>query len=214
MGLRAIAVFSEADASARHVRRRMKRSSSVRRPAREGFLDIERILTAAKTSGAEAIHPGYGFLSEKAEFAEACAEAGLIFEDRPHPPFAPMGSKSTAKALMEQAGVSSCRAIMARRRTWARSPARPGSLDIRFFSRRWGGRGGAARACALSAGQTAGTAAAGARREAGAAFGDDSLLMEKYVERPRLRGQVFGDAQARSRRCSSANAPCSAVTRR
>ncbi|MFY9877759.1 MAG: biotin carboxylase N-terminal domain-containing protein, partial [Rhodomicrobium sp.] len=79
MGLRAIAVFSEADANAQHVRAADEARLIGRPPARQSYLDIERILAAAKASGAEAIHPGYGFLSEKAEFAEACAEAGLIF---------------------------------------------------------------------------------------------------------------------------------------
>ena len=105
MGLRTVAVYSEADASARHVRAADEARLIGPAPARDSYLDIERILAAAKASGAEAIHPGYGFLSEKAEFAEACAGAGLIFVGPPSAAIRAMGSKSAAKALMEAAGV-------------------------------------------------------------------------------------------------------------
>ncbi len=105
MGLRTIAVYSEADATAQHVKAADEARLIGPAPARESYLDIERILAAAKATGAEAIHPGYGFLSEKAEFAEACAEAGLIFIGPPASAIRAMGSKSAAKALMETAGV-------------------------------------------------------------------------------------------------------------
>ncbi len=105
MGLRTIAVYSEADANARHAKMADEARLIGPPPARESYLDIERIVDAAKASGAEAIHPGYGFLSEKAEFAEACAGAGLIFVGPPASAIRAMGSKSAAKSLMEKAGV-------------------------------------------------------------------------------------------------------------
>src|SRR5271167_854687 len=105
MALRTIAVYSEADARARHVQVADEARLLGPAPARESYLNIGRIIAAAKASGAEAIHPGYGFLSEKAEFAEACAAAGLIFVGPPAAAIRAMGSKSAAKALMEQAGV-------------------------------------------------------------------------------------------------------------
>ena len=195
MGLRAIAVFSEADANARHVRAADEARLIGPAPARESYLDIERILAAAKASGAEAIHPGYGFLSEKAEFAEACAEAGLIFVGPPASAIRAMGSKSAAKALMEQAGVPVVPGYHGKAQDFG--ALRAGGQEARLSGssrRRW--LAAAAKACALCAAPSELEAAiAGAKREAAAAFGDDSLLMEKYIERPRhIEVQVFGDA--------------------
>ncbi|MDE2327503.1 MAG: 3-methylcrotonyl-CoA carboxylase, partial [Rhodospirillales bacterium] len=105
MGLRSIAVFSDADAGAAHV---AMADAAVRigpPAAAESYLAIDRIIEAARRTGAEAIHPGYGFLSENADFAEACAAAGLVFVGPPAEAIRAMGSKSAAKALMEQAGV-------------------------------------------------------------------------------------------------------------
>ena len=106
MGLRTIAVYSEADAQARHVQMADEAHLLGAAPPRESYLNIARIIAAAKASGAEAIHPGYGFLSENADFAEACEAAGLIFVGPPAPAIRAMGSKATAKALMEKAGVA------------------------------------------------------------------------------------------------------------
>src|SRR5208282_5102632 len=105
MGLRTVAVYSEAEPRAQHVQAADEARLLGAGSARESYLNIERIVAAAKASGAEAIHPGYGFLSEKAEFAEACAAAGLIFIGPPASAMRAMGQKSTAKMLMEKAGV-------------------------------------------------------------------------------------------------------------
>jgi 3-methylcrotonyl-CoA carboxylase alpha subunit len=105
MGLRTIAVYSDADAEALHVKHADIAVRIGPAPARESYLNIERILFAARETGAEAIHPGYGFLSENADFAEACAAAGLIFVGPPPAAIRAMGSKSEAKAIMAKAGV-------------------------------------------------------------------------------------------------------------
>ena len=105
MGIRTVAVHSEADANALHVRTADEAHLIGPAAARDSYLRIDRILEAAKASGADAIHPGYGFLSENAEFAEAVAAAGLIFVGPPASAIRAMGSKSAAKSLMETAGV-------------------------------------------------------------------------------------------------------------
>ena len=105
MGLRTIAVYSRADASALHVRMADEALAIGPAPAAQSYLDIERVLAAAKASGAECIHPGYGFLSENADFAEACVAAGIAFVGPPPSALRAMGLKDEAKALMRAAGV-------------------------------------------------------------------------------------------------------------
>src|SRR5262244_2673486 len=105
MGIRTVAVYSEADARALHVEIADEAYPIGPAPARESYLNIERILEAAKRSGAQAVHPGYGFLSENAEFAEACEAAGIVFIGPPASAVRPMGSKAAAKALMQREGV-------------------------------------------------------------------------------------------------------------
>src|SRR5690348_3868475 len=105
MGIRTVAVYSEADAKARHVAMADEAYLIGPAPARESYLKGDAIIAAAKKSGAEGIHPGYGFLSENAEFAEACARAGITFIGPPPGAIRAMGGKSAAKALMEKASV-------------------------------------------------------------------------------------------------------------
>src|SRR5579883_3504628 len=105
MGVGTVAVYSEADAGALHVAMADEAYPIGPAPARESYLRIDRLIEAARRSGAEAIHPGYGFLSENAGFAEACAKAGIVFIGPPAGAIRAMGSKSAAKALMEKAGV-------------------------------------------------------------------------------------------------------------
>src|SRR6185312_2227936 len=105
MGIATIAVYSEADAEALHVKAADRAIAIGPAPARQSYLNIRRIIAAARQAGADAIHPGYGFLSENPAFAEACAAAGLIFVGPPASAMRAMGSKSAAKALMETSGV-------------------------------------------------------------------------------------------------------------
>src|SRR5258708_4825420 len=105
LGIRAVAVYSDADAPSRHVRLADEAARIGPPPARQSYIAIDRILDAAKKSGAQAIHPGYGFLSENAEFAEACATAGIVFIGPSPAAIRAMGSKAAAKELMRKAGV-------------------------------------------------------------------------------------------------------------
>ncbi len=105
MGLRTVAVFSEADSAAPHVQMADQAYLIGPAPAQQSYLDMDRILTVAAKSGADAVHPGYGFLSENADFAERAVQAGLTFVGPPAAAIRAMGQKATAKAMMEQAGV-------------------------------------------------------------------------------------------------------------
>ena len=195
MGIATVAVHSEADADARHVRLADEAGLIGPAAARDSYLVGERILDAARKTGAEAIHPGYGFLSENAAFAEACEKAGIVFIGPPASAIRAMGSKSAAKALMEAAGV----------------PLTPGyhgeEQDPAFLARQAeaigypvlikasaGGGGKGMRRVDTAADFEA--ALASCKREAANAFGDDQVLVEKYVLRPRhIEIQVFGDMQ-------------------
>ncbi len=194
MGLRTIAVYSEADARARHVRVADEGWLLGPAPALDSYLNIGRILEAAKQSGAEAIHPGYGFLSEKAEFAQACEAAGLIFVGPPASAIRAMGSKSAAKALMEKAGVAVVPGYHGEAQdieTFAREAKR---LGFPVLLKAAAGGGGKGMRIVRSAKEIE-AAAKGAKREAASAFGDDRLLIEKFIERPRhIEVQIFGDS--------------------
>ncbi len=194
MGLRSIAVYSEADALARHVQAADEARLLGPAPARESYLNIGRILEAAKESGAEAIHPGYGFLSEKAEFAEACEAAGLIFVGPPASAIRAMGSKSAAKALMEKAGVPVVPGYHGEAQdieTFAREAKR---LGFPVLLKAAAGGGGKGMRIVRNV-QELEAAAKGAKREAASSFGDDKLLIEKFIERPRhIEVQIFGDS--------------------
>jgi 3-methylcrotonyl-CoA carboxylase alpha subunit len=193
MGLRTIAVYSEADASALHVQAADEARLLGPAPARESYLSIERIVAVAQASGAEAIHPGYGFLSEKAEFAEACAAAGLIFIGPPASAIRAMGSKSAAKALMERAGVPVVPGYHGEAQDMGTFTRETKRLGFPVLLKAVAGGGGKGMRVVGSAKELE-AAAAGAKREAASAFGDDRLLIEKFIERPRhIEVQVFGD---------------------
>jgi len=193
MGVRSVAVYSDADANARHVRACDEAVHIGASPPRESYLRWERILDAAAVTGAQAIHPGYGFLSENEEFAAACAKAGLVFIGPPASAIAAMGSKAAAKALMDKAGVPLVPGYHGQDndpKLLAREAARIGYPVLIKASAGGGGKGmrRVDRADDFAA------ALASCQREAKASFGNDHVLVERYVTRPRhIEIQVLAD---------------------
>ena len=193
LGIRTIAIYSDADASARHVKMADQACWIGPSAAAQSYLDVDKVLAVAKETGAEAVHPGYGFLSENAGFAEACLAAGIVFVGPPANAIRAMGEKHAAKALMVEAEV----------------PVVPGyhgdDQDDRILSDAAADIGYPVLIKATSGGGGKGmrrvdkaddfdAALAGARREGTASFGDDRVLIEKYLEVPRhIEVQVFAD---------------------
>src|SRR6201994_4527077 len=194
MGLRTGAVYSEADLGAMHVGMAADAVVLVPARARDSYLTIERVIEAARQTGAEAVHPGYGFLSENAEFAQACAKAGLVFVGPTAEMMTAMGSKSGSKALMEKAGVPLVPGYHGEDQdegVLSRAADRIGFPALVKASAGGGGRG---MRVVRSAAELA-PAILSAKREAKAAFGDDRMLIEKYVDNPRhIEVQVIGDS--------------------
>ncbi|MCF4165758.1 acetyl/propionyl/methylcrotonyl-CoA carboxylase subunit alpha [Zavarzinia compransoris] len=194
MGLRAIAVHSEADAGARHVRLADEAVLIGPAAARESYLVAERIIEAARRTGAKAIHPGYGFLSENADFAETCAREGIIFVGPPPSAIRAMGSKSAAKALMETAGVPLTPGYHGDEQDPDFLKAQADAIGYPVLIKAAAGGGGKGMRLVERGGDFI-EALASCRREARASFGDDHVLVEKYVTRPRhIEIQVFGDS--------------------
>ena len=193
MGLKTVAVYSEADARALHVACADEAHPIGPAPARESYLRIDAILKAAKASGADAIHPGYGFLSENAEFARACAEAGIVFVGPPASAIEAMGSKSAAKALMEKAGVPLVPGYHGADQDEALLAREAERIGFPVLIKASAGGGGKGMKVVRAAGEFL-DALASAQREARNAFGDDRVLIEKYLTRPRhIEVQVFAD---------------------
>jgi len=194
LGIATVAVYSDADAQARHVAVCDEAVRIGPAPAKESYLLGERIIAAAQATGAQAIHPGYGFLSENAGFADACAAAGLVFIGPPAAAIRAMGSKSAAKALMEQAGVPLVPGYHGADQDPAllnREADRIGYPVLLKASAGGGGKG--MRIVERSADFP--EALASCQREAIASFGDDRVLVEKYLTRPRhIEIQVFADS--------------------
>jgi 3-methylcrotonyl-CoA carboxylase alpha subunit len=194
LGVKTVAVYADADARARHVLACDEAVHVGASAPRESYLQWTRILDAAKATGAQAVHPGYGFLSENEAFARACADAGLVFIGPPASAIAAMGSKAAAKALMERAGVplvpgyhgdDNDPALL------AREAERIGYPVLIKASAGGGGKG--MRRVEQAADFAA--ALASCQREAKASFGNDHVLVERYVLRPRhIEIQVFGDS--------------------
>lgn len=194
MAIHAVAVYSKADRDARHVELADEAWPIGAAPARESYLAIERIIAAAKKSGAQAIHPGYGFLSENAAFAEACADAGIVFIGPPAAAIRAMGSKSAAKALMEKAGVPLVPGYHGAEQSEAYLAAAAAQIGYPVLIKASAGGGGKGMRIVESAAEF-GPALASAKREAAAAFGDDMVLIEKYLAQPRhIEMQVFADS--------------------
>jgi len=195
LGIRTVAVYSEADAGARHVRLADEAVLIGPAAARESYLVAERILEAAQKTGAEAVHPGYGFLSENDAFAEACAAAGITFIGPPPAAIRAMGSKSAAKALMEQAGVPLVPGYHGDIQDPAFLQAQAEHIGYPVLIKASAGGGGKGMRIVDKAADFA-AALASCQREAASSFGDERVLVEKYLVRPRhIEIQVFGDTQ-------------------
>ncbi len=194
LGVRTVAVYSDADAGSRHV---ALCDDAVRigpAAARESYLKGDAIIAAAKATGAQAVHPGYGFLSENEAFALACTQAGIVFIGPPPAAIRAMGSKSEAKALMEKANVPLVPGYHGNRQEadFLRGQADGIGYPV-LIKASAGGGGKGMRVVAESA--RFDEALASCKREAAASFGDDRVLVEKYLSRPRhIEVQVFADA--------------------
>jgi 3-methylcrotonyl-CoA carboxylase alpha subunit len=193
MGIRTIAVHSDADAGARHVAMADVAVRIGPAPARDSYLNIDAVIAAARATGAQAVHPGYGFLSENAAFAEACADAGLVFVGPPAAAIRAMGGKSEAKALMQAAGVPTVPGYHGADQDPAHLAVEAARIGFPVLIKASAGGGGKGMRAVSDPARFA-DELAGARREAAAAFGDDRVLIERYLARPRhVEIQVFAD---------------------
>ncbi|MDX1734523.1 MAG: acetyl/propionyl/methylcrotonyl-CoA carboxylase subunit alpha [Halioglobus sp.] len=195
LGIATVAVYSDADAGALHVQLADEAVHIGPAPARESYLDIDAILRAAQATGAEAIHPGYGFLSENAAFAQACADASVVFIGPPASAIEAMGSKAAAKRIMEQAEVPLVPGYHGENQSAGRLRAAAEEMGYPVLLKATAGGGGKGMR-QVDSGEEFEAALDAARREAAASFGDDSMLVEKYLTRPRhVEIQVFCDSQ-------------------
>ncbi|HET7177001.1 MAG TPA: acetyl-CoA carboxylase biotin carboxylase subunit, partial [Gammaproteobacteria bacterium] len=194
LGIKTVAVYSDPDRHALHVE--MADEAVHIGPARaaESYLDASRILAAAKATGAEAVHPGYGFLSENEDFAKACKKAGIVFIGPTPEAIDLMGSKSAAKALMEKAGVPVTPGYHGDKQDLKTLETEAKRIGYPLLIKAVAGGGGKGMRIVRAETEFQ-EALDGAKREAKAAFGDDHVLIEKYLEQPRhIEFQVFGDA--------------------
>jgi 3-methylcrotonyl-CoA carboxylase alpha subunit len=194
MGLRTVAVYSEADRDAMHVA--MADEAVLLGPARarDSYLNIKRVIEVAHKSGAEAVHPGYGFLSESAEFAQACADERLVFVGPTADMISAMGSKSGSKLLMEKAGVPLVPGYHGEGQDDATLTKAADQIGFPVLIKASAGGGGRGMRIVRSPGELA-AGLTSAKREAKAAFGDDRMLIEKFVDNPRhIEVQIIGDS--------------------
>jgi len=195
LGVRTVAVYSDADRDARHVAMADEAVHIGPAAARESYLVADRLIAAAKATGAEGVHPGYGFLSENAGFADACAAAGIVFIGPPASAIRAMGSKSEAKKLMEAAKVPLVPGYHGDDQSPELLADEAARIGYPVLIKASAGGGGKGMRVVESAAKFA-EALAGAKREAKAAFADDHVLVEKYLTRPRhIEVQVFGDTR-------------------
>ena len=193
MGIRTVAVYSDADAKALHVRQADEAVHIGRSPARESYLVGEKIIAAAKATGAEAIHPGYGFLSENAAFAQAVIDAGLVWVGPKPASITAMGLKDAAKALMAAAGVPVTPGYMGEDQEPGFLAERAAEIGYPVLIKAVAGGGGKGMRKVEAAAEFA-DALASCQREALGSFGNAHVLIEKYIQRPRhIEVQVFGD---------------------
>ncbi|MGC6399701.1 acetyl/propionyl/methylcrotonyl-CoA carboxylase subunit alpha [Sphingomonas sp. FW199] len=193
MGIRTVAVYSDADATALHVRQADQAVHIGPSPARESYLVGERIIAAAQAAGAQAIHPGYGFLSENAEFAEAVTAAGLIWVGATPHSIRAMGLKDAAKKLMAAAGVPVTPGYLGEGQSPDRLHAEADAIGYPVLIKAVAGGGGKGMR-RVDASADFPDALASCKREAASSFGDDRVIIEKYILSPRhIEVQVFGD---------------------
>jgi acetyl-CoA/propionyl-CoA carboxylase biotin carboxyl carrier protein len=194
MGIRSIAVYSDADACARHVGLADVAVRIGPAPAQESYLDIPALIAAATLTGASAIHPGYGFLSENAEFARACDAAGIVFVGPPISAIELMGDKIRAKEHVVALGVPVIAGVGVAGMTDADLIAAAETIGYPLLIKPSAGGGGKGMTVVRESAELP-ESLVGARRVATAAFGDDTLLLERYVDRPRhIEVQVLSDA--------------------
>ena len=194
LGIRTVAVYSDADARALHVREADEAVHIGLSAARESYLVGEKIIAAAKTSKAEAIHPGYGFLSENADFAQAVMDVGLIWVGPKPDSIRAMGLKDAAKKLMSEAGVPVTPGYHGADQSPARLRNEADAIGYPVLIKAVAGGGGKGMR-RVNAAADFDDMLQSCKREAAASFGDDRVLIEKYVERPRhIEVQVFGDS--------------------
>jgi 3-methylcrotonyl-CoA carboxylase alpha subunit len=195
LGVRTVAVFSDADASAQHVALADEAFRIGPPAARDSYLKIDAVIDAAKRSGAKAIHPGYGFLSENAAFADACAAARIAFIGPPPAALRAMGSKSAAKIIAEGAGVPTLPGYHGEDQDPERLAKEAASIGYPVLIKAVMGGGGKGMRLVESA-ERFKADLEGARREAEASFGDSAVLIEKYVRKPRhVEIQIFADTK-------------------
>ncbi len=193
LGVKTVAVYSDADAQARHVAACDEAVHIGASSPRDSYLRWERIIDAARSTGAQAIHPGYGFLSENEDFAQACVAAGLVFIGPPPAAIQAMGLKAESKRLMAQAGVPLVPGYHGADQDPALLQAEADRIGYPVLIKASAGGGGKGMR-AVDKSQDFADALASCRREAKNSFGDDAVLIEKYVQRPRhIEIQVFGD---------------------
>ena len=215
MGVRTVAVYSDADAHSRHVAACDEAVHIGGSAPKDSYLRWERIIEAAKATGAQAIHPGYGFLSENEQFAQACADAGLVFIGPPASAIQAMGLKAESKQLMERAGVPLVPGYHGANQDKALLAAEADRIGYPVLIKASAGGGGKGmRAVEKAADFEA--ALASCKREAINSFGDDAVLVEKLraAAAPHRDPGVRRHATATTCTCSSATARCSGATRR
>jgi 3-methylcrotonyl-CoA carboxylase alpha subunit len=194
LGIACVAVYSQADANARHVRLADRALCIGPAPARESYLRIDRIIEAARRGGAQAIHPGYGFLSENPQLAEQCALAGLVFIGPSPAAMRAMSSKSAAKRLMQQADVRVLPGYHGEEQSVARLHREAERIGYPVLIKASAGGGGKGMRSVEEPASFEDRLGA-CRREAASSFGDERVLIEKYLQRPRhIEVQIFGDS--------------------
>ena len=194
LGYRTVAVYSHADANALHVKQADEAVNIGPAPAADSYLNIAALLKAAALTGADAVHPGYGFLSERADFAQACADAGLVFIGPPPNAIRAMGDKARAKRRMLEAGVPCAPGYLGDDQSDAALTQEAAKLGLPLLVKAVVGGGGRGMRLVREMAELPG-AIAGARREAQSAFGDGTLMLERLIEDGRhIEVQIFADA--------------------